>query len=257
MSAKHVATAAPLVAAVLVLLTSCTPDSRLASGECADMYGAEVCTWAVMEGETVVELGATVPLASIETAPADAEMVWPPQQVAAVRLPAEARESLGIDHLGINWEVHGHPPALFLTPHFDFYFFNATTQEVSAIDCSDLGKPERVPAGYTLPDIEIPEIGMLVGLCVPQMGMHAMLEEELSQTELFGASMLVGYYRGEALFFEPMLTRELLLQEAGFSLDVPAVENLPAEVRYPTQFRAEYDAENEAYRLIFTGFQSD
>ncbi len=98
---------------------------------------------------------------------------------------------------------------------------------------------------------------MLVGLCVPQMGMHAMLEEELSQTELFGASMLVGYYRGEALFFEPMLTRELLLQEAGFSLNVPAVENLPAEVRYPTQFRAEYDAENEAYRLIFTGFQSD
>ncbi len=86
MSAKHVATAAPLVAAVLVLLTSCTPDSRLASGECADMYGAEVCTWAVMEGETVVELGATVPLASIEAAPAEAEMVWPPAQEAAVRI---------------------------------------------------------------------------------------------------------------------------------------------------------------------------
>ena len=199
MSANHVAVASPLVAAVLVLLTSCTPDSRLASGECADMYGAAVCTWAVMEGETVVELGATVPLASIEAAPADAEMVWPPQQVAAVRLPAEARASVGVDHLGINWEVHGHPPALFLTPHFDFHFFNATTQEVSAIDCSDLGKPERVPAGYVLPDIDIPEIGMLVGLCVPQMGMHAPPEEDLSQTELFRGSMLVGYYRGEAL----------------------------------------------------------
>ena len=257
MSANRVATAAPLVAAVLVLLTSCAPDSRLASGECADMYGADVCTWALMEGETVVELGATVPLASIEAAPADAEMVWPPQQVAVVRLPAEARASVGVDHLGITWEVHGHPPALFLTPHFDFHFYNATTQEVRAIDCLDVQKPSGLPDGYVLPDIDIPEIGMLIGLCVPEMGMHAMPEAELEETELFGASMIMGYDGSEPLFFEPMLSRELLLQEAGFSLEVPAVDNLPAGVRYPTQFRAEYDAENGAYRFIFTGFPSD
>ncbi len=67
--------------------------------------------------------GATVPLASIEGAPADADMVFPPVLVAVVRLPEEVREVTGFDHLGINWEAHGHPPALFMAPQFDFHFY--------------------------------------------------------------------------------------------------------------------------------------
>ena len=37
-------------------------------------------------------------------------MVWPPQELASVAFPVRgARPQLGIDHLGINWEAHGHP----------------------------------------------------------------------------------------------------------------------------------------------------
>jgi hypothetical protein len=184
-------------------------------------------------------------------------MVWPPQQLAAIELPVEARTSLGIDHLGVNWEAHGHPPAPFMTPHFDFHFYNASQSEVRAIDCSDDTKPSKLPARHTLPDIDVPGLGVLVGLCVPEMGMHAMTEEELKATDPFEATIVMGYYGGDPIYFEPMISRERLLEKSDFGLPVPTIENLPAGVHYPSEFRAEYDAAQEHYRLVFTGFHSE
>ncbi|MFO7589036.1 MAG: hypothetical protein R6X22_13390 [Gemmatimonadota bacterium] len=62
--------------------------------------------------------------------------------------PAGARAALGMDHMGINWEPHGHPPSVFLTPHFDFHFYNIATDDVDAIDCSDASKPATLRAEY-------------------------------------------------------------------------------------------------------------
>src|SRR5678815_6100687 len=46
-----------------------------AKGACADIHKSQVCTWAKMQGENVLEVGATVPIGSIENAPADTTMV--------------------------------------------------------------------------------------------------------------------------------------------------------------------------------------
>lgn len=221
---------------------------------CGTVMGSEVCTWIEMDGDRPVELGASIPLGLIERVPADAEMVWPPRELAMVSLPAVAQNALGLDHLGINWEAHGHPPQTFLTQHFDFHFYNLTPDEVASIDCSDDAKPDRLPDGYALPDVEVPGLGTLVGLCVPAMGMHAMEAHEVHDTAPFQASMMLGYYDGEPIFFEPMVARDLLMQKKDFSLRMPALADLPAGVRYPTEFRAEYDRQNQAYRLLFTGF---
>ena len=257
MGSKH------LTIAVALALTLGTPaaavfeNPRSTSESCTTILESQVCTWVVMEGEAVVELGATIPMALIEAVPADAEMVWPPQQLAAVALPDEARSALGIDHMGVNWEAHGHPPTSFMAQHFDFHFYSITQEEVRAIDCSDESKPSKLPAGYALPDIEVPGMGVLVGLCVPRMGMHAMLEEEVAETDAFDASMMVGYYGGEPVFFEPMVSRDLLLGRSDFALAVPVIEDLPAGVHYPTEFRAEYEAAARQYRLVFRGFDSN
>lgn len=215
-----------------------------------------MCTWVLMEGGAAAELGATIPMDLIEGVPSDAEMVWPPEQMGTVPLPDEARRAFGIDHLGINWEAHGHPPASFLTPHFDFHFYTVTEGDVAAIDCTDASKPSQLPAGYALPDIDIPGMGVLVGLCVPRMGMHAMVEGEVEETAAFEASMMLGYYGGAPVFFEPMVSRERLLERSDFALPVPVIEDLPAGVRYPTKFRAEYEAGDDRYRLIMSGFGS-
>jgi hypothetical protein len=229
------------------------PESR--SESCAIVLDSEVCTWVLLAGGGVTELGATVPIALVEAVPGDAEMQWPPVPLVSVDIPVEARSELGLDHMEINWEAHGHPPASFLVQHFDFHFYSISRAEVAAIDCADSTKPTTLPAGYGLPDIEVPQMGTLVGLCVPDMGMHAMPEAEIDQTAPFDATMMLGYYAGAPIFFEPMVSRDQLLKRTGFDLPMPSVEGLPAGVRYPTTFRAEYDAETQAYRLIFGGFE--
>lgn len=257
MSSKHIAASVALVLLVVTLTTTAAQEPDSISRSCGTVLNSQVCTWVEMDGTAVVELGATIPLALIEAVPSDAEMTWPPEQLATVILPAEARTALGFDHLGINWEAHGHPPTPFLTPHFDFHFYNLTQAEVQAIDCSDQSKPASLPTGYVLPDIDIPGMGVLVGLCVPRMGMHAMAEEEIESTDPFDASLIVGYYGGEAIYIEPMVSRERLLERSSFELPVPTIENLPAGVHYPGKFRAEYDAAERQYRLVFTGFDTE
>jgi hypothetical protein len=220
------------------------------------VYGADVCTWAKVDGDRIVEFGATVPMAAIENAPLDLEMAWPPVLTAALVMPDVVRERMGVHHLKLYWEAHGHPPGPYLVPHFDFHFYTISQAETDAIDCASLNKPAELPAGYDLPDVEIPEVGTLIGLCVPQMGMHALLKAELESDEPFEGTMVVGYYEEEPIFFEPMITQELLLQRQTFPLDFPAYSGSGPGVVLPTRFEAVYDESASAYEFVFSGFPS-
>lgn len=239
----------------IVVLAGCARESapapRTALGECGDVFGGQVCTWGTVAGTDVVEFGATIPMATINGAPAEGEMVWPPQPIAVLRLPDEVRTATGFDHLSMNWEPHGHPPALFLTPHFDFHFFSQTPEAIAAIDCADLEKPAAAPAGYVLPDIDIPGMGTLIGLCVPLMGMHAMRTDQLEETDLFGGTMIVGYYDEALISVEPMISQAMLRQARSFTLDVPQVPDAGVVTEWPGGFQAVFDEATQAYRFVF------
>lgn len=241
----------PLSAMFLAVLAGCGGQHPVA-GACQTVFGGEVCTWGTLAGDRVVAFGATVPMATIENAPPGGEMVFPPRSLASIPLPAEVARVTGYDHLGVNWEPHGHPPALFLTPHFDFHFYTVDPARVAAIDCADQSKPAATPAGYALPDLEIPGMGTLVGLCVPGMGMHSMPAAEVAATEPFAGSLLVGYYQGSLLFLEPMLSEARLRERRSFSIPMPALPAADGRVRWPARFEAVYDSTARAYRLTFT-----
>ncbi len=102
--------------------------------------------------------------------------------------------------------------------------------------------------------MSIPQLGALIGLCVPKMGMHAVPGADLQAATLFQKTMLVGYYHGATIFLEPMITRATLLERRSFSLAIPDVPDRPANVRYPTRFRADFDSTAQAYRFVFTDF---
>jgi len=232
---------------------SVSQGTLITQGECRMVNGANVCVWAETGNDTLVSFGATVPIQSIENAPSDAPMVWPPVPAATIPLPDVARSGSGFDNLTVYWEPHGHPPGAFLAPHFDFHFNAISSADIAAIDCSDLSKPTRLSARYALPDVPVPNMGTLVGLCVPGMGMHSLPASELRSATTFQKTMVFGYYHARPIFLEPMLTRETLLKRRSFTLDVPHVPGQPIAVRAPTRFRADYDRGAQAYRFVFSG----
>lgn len=225
---------------------------RQTLGACEEVFGGEICTWSRERGNDLIEFGATVPLATVENAPLEGEMVFPPVTLARIPLPESVREQTGVNHLGINWETHGHPPGPFMTPHFDFHFYTVSSEQVDAIDCADTNKPAVLPETYVLPDMQMPDGTTLVGVCVPAMGMHALAEPELNATTLFEASMVVGYYARNLVFIEPMIARDKLLQRADFSLAVPITGEAKPGPAWPAGFNARFDEAGSAWQLVFT-----
>ena len=229
----------------------------LVSGPCGEVHGANVCSWAEVAGDRVLEFGLDIPMASIVNADHDAPFVWPPALAARVAMPDVVQQRLGVMDVTIFWEAHGHPPAPYLIPHFDYHFYVIPVSEVAAIDCADLSMPDAPPAGYALPDVDIPDVGRLIGLCVPEMGMHSLLESEMESDEPFDGTMVIGYYAGEPIFFEPMIPKDRFMGLESFSLDMPEVPGTRPGVVLPTRFEAVYDDAASAYRFVFSGFPTN
>jgi hypothetical protein len=258
----RVLTVSTMVLALAAGSSGCTKKGDAVvevKGACAAAFQGQVCTWAKMSGNTLLEAGAMVPLASIESAPAEMPMDWPPAALVSIDTPDAVRQQGGLTHLTMFWEAGGHPPGAFMTPHFDFHFYTIPPSERTAIDCKDLSKPAALPAAFALPDIPLPPemahmtgVSTLVGLCVPQMGMHGILTTEIERKDAFEGTMVIGYYKGKPIFIEPMVSKAMLMKRASFDLPIPAIPGLPAP--YPTRFHAEYDAAQQAYRFTFSAF---
>ena len=253
----------PSISAVLLALTAGarTGEKPLVqvAGPCATVFKAQVCTWAKTKGNNLVEAGAVVPLASIENAPADQPMVWPPAAAAVIDMPEPVAHQGGLTQLTMYWEAGGHPPAPFMTPHFDFHFYTVAASERAAMDCKDVSKPASLPAAYSLPDVPLPPemaqmtgVPALIGVCVPQMGMHALLQSEIERKDAFSGTMVIGYYKGKPIFIEPMLSKAMLMRKQSFDLPIPDVPGLAGP--HPTKFHAEYDATQQTYRFTFSAF---
>lgn len=252
---------APALLAIGFAAVSLTTAAAEVKGACADVNKAPVCTWAEMQGDTLLQVGLVLPIAAIENAPPPHAMAWPPVPIAVLDIPEQARKQSGLVHFTMYWEAGGHPPAAYMTPHFDFHFNTIAQAERTSIDCSDVSKPTALPANYALPDIELPPdmakmmgVPALVGLCVPQMGMHAVPAVDIASDKPFRGTMVIGYSRGKPIFLEPMITKAMLLERKSFDLAIPVI---PGSVGVrPTRFRSDYDAAKQEYRMMFSDFKS-
>lgn len=247
--------------ALAVALCACAKEEALVDvkGSCAEANTAQVCTYAKTKGATLVETGFVIPMSAIENAPKDAAMSWPPKADAVVDFPEAATKQGGVHQLTFYWEADGHPPGPFMTPHFDFHFTTVPASEVAAMDCKDVSKPSALPAGYALPDEPLPPdmakmtgVPTLVGICVPLMGMHAILTSEIERKDAFDGTMVIGYYKGKVVFIEPMIAKAMLMKQQSFDLPIPEMPGFTAT--HPTKFHAEWDAANKSYRFSMTGF---
>lgn len=241
------------IAAVLAFSGSAGAQSeQAAAGSCGSLFGTKVCTAYQMRAGKVISFSLRVPVAMIEHAPANVPMVWPPKADLNVHFAPVVEKQTGFRYANIYWNAHGHGPATYLVPHFDFHFYFVPERQVETINCKDTVKPRAVPVGYALPpDENVPQIGEVVGACVPNMGMHAAPDTDFNSKSPWKGSLLVGYYDGKPIFVEPMITTALLLQKHSFSLPVPPGIAPAAHVRYPRSFRAVYLAKAQAYDFTF------
>ena len=214
-------------------------------GATQTVSGAQVSSWARVDRNGVVqEVGVTLPLAVARNPPAS-HGSGPAGAHAVLPFPAAARNGTYFNHFELQWEPEGHPPALFSVPHFDLHFYAVSPDEVEAVTAQDpvAPAPERVPAGY-----------LYTGQSVPEMGVHAIPLALVNSGQPFTTAMIAGFYGGSMTFLEPMVTQEFLLQRQNVVMDVPRPAVLGRATRYPTRFRATYQASTDSYDLVFSDF---
>jgi len=111
-------------------------------------------------------------------------------------------------HLLINWNPNGHDPlAIYGVPHFDFHFYNISSNDRMMIGPNDSVQFANAPAAQYVPPMYLQGPGG-----VPMMGSHwvDLLSPEFSGSP-FTKTFIWGSYDGEFIFWEPMITRDYLL----------------------------------------------
>ncbi len=221
-------------------------DTRLVSGSTAWVDGRAVTAWARLDADDApVEAGVTFDFA-IASDPPDTLGDGPAGAIAVVEFPEAVQSRSVLNHFEMHWEEHGHTPQPFEVPHFDLHFYGIPSSQVMGIGPADTAAPapSRVPVGYFYggPDA-----------FVPQMGGHALNPADLQKP--FDAVLIVGYYEGKMIFLEPMVTRAYLQDKRDFSFDIPMPAEVGAQTLYPTRIDGNYDADADAYRLTFSGFE--
>lgn len=172
----------------------------------------------------------------------------------ALPLHQKAQELTPFDHIGINWNVHGHePPHVYDIPHFDFHFYQITLQEQLAIPPYPLASADfdNLPAPAYMPSMYL-----ATAEGVPQMGKHwvDLLSPELNGSP-FTYTMIYGSYAGRNTFVEPMITLETI--KSGMEYHIPYRQPelfSPNHKYYPSQYNIYMNTSTGKHYITLTDF---
>jgi hypothetical protein len=145
-------------------------------------------------------------------------------------------------HALLDWNPDGHEPAgVYTLPHFDFHFYMTSETERKAIPPYEVDNSGflNFPAPGYMPSV-LPGLYAPVPGGVPQMGTHWV---DVSTPELnggtFSQTFLYGSYNGNVTFYEPMITKSFLDNNASFQRDFPVPAKFKTAGYYPTKMRIE------------------
>ena len=171
-----------------------------------------------------------------------------------LRLPTAAAP---FDHVGFDWNPHGHEPeGLFTLPHFDVHFYMETEAERATWLPSDPqweAKVAQAPASKYVPAGYVPTPGG-----VPMMGAHWIdtADPTYAPGGSFGEVLLWGSYDGRVVFAEPMITKTFLEALPAHGDHIETLAQPQAWARsgyYPTRYSVRYDADQQEYVIALEG----
>lgn len=163
-------------------------------------------------------------------------------------LPAQGAVT-GFNHLEMDWNPNGHDPLpIYGLPHFDLHFYLVGMDELMKIvpgpDMTPVA-PQFVPKDYTS--------GVVA---VPNMGVH--WADPLSpefQGHTFTETFIYGFYKGNMLFVEPMITLAFLNTRPDITLDVKQPQQYQKHAWYPTKYRVAYEPLQHQYYISLEGLK--
>lgn len=257
MNHKKTAIACTLLATALF---GCEPEETNVVGSQADFNGTKVTTWATLDAKgTISKVGFTLPYAAVEHAHTGSDGTHAPE-IIVTDFPAQVASQTLLDHLEFDWMPDGHDPARYMAPHFDFHFYIVDKASVAAVDCKNPKQPDpaTVAEGWVPPvppDLADPTVA-----CIPHMGYHALPNTEFTSSGTmkdgtFDKVMIAGYYDGAFTFIEPMITKPVMEQKAGFTMAVPQPKMSGKNKLYPTTLDVTYDASASEYKFTLSGFK--
>lgn len=167
-------------------------------------------------------------------------------------MPEGAPET-GFDHVCLNWNPGGHPPAgVYSVPHLDVHFYligqhereQVTFQGAGAAEAAKQPTADLLPAGYVAPP----------DTAVERMGIHGLdpAGPEFNG-EPFTQTFVYGYYKGKLIFLEPMVATAFLQTNPDVTFKVARPQSYSYPAYYPSEYRVSHDAARKQYVIAIAG----
>jgi len=195
--------AAGLVAGLFIM--GCGSDgtapggNSIVNGDSGIMGESKIQTWAELDDAgAVIRVGVTAGASGIDN--------WTGEDHLVLAFPNAVQSQTFFNHMGFDFQDHGHGPPPYLFPHLDLHFYGVDVASVLEVDCVDDPLPEGLEAG------------------VPAMGVHAVdvRSPELQEDpEIFTRTLIIGYHNAEITFIKPMVTQAHLAERSEWTWDVP------------------------------------
>ena len=154
-----------------------------------------------------------------------------------LKIHQKALDVTPFEFIMVDWNPAGHePPFLYSAPQFEFHFYMIGMGEQSAI-VPGASMEKLPPPGY-MPATYFPTPGG-----VPRMGKHW---SDRNAPELngmpFSKTFIYGSYDGKVIFYEPMITRQLLLSGNSSVTPFGTPQHFsPNNTWYPSEYRIYHD----------------
>jgi len=181
-----------------------------------------------------------------------------PHEMSEFELPLPHKYKWNLppyEHVTLDWNPHGHDPeSIYSLPHFDVHFYFITSQVRNSITCmnEDEANCMQAPLASSLPANYAP-----TPAGVPKMGWHWV---DLLAPEFNGGTFthtyIYGFYKGEHIFLEPMVTLDYLRSRKSnhTAIRTPSQFSNPNGY-YPQSYKISYDKKNKLHKIILTDFK--
>jgi hypothetical protein len=161
-------------------------------------------------------------------------------------LPKQAKLTT-FDHIYLDWNPHGHEPdQLYGKPHFDFHFYTISQQERMAIPGLNPPAMDLTPDAKYISPMYLQTPGL-----VPAMGAHwvDLLSAEFQPGGEFSRTFIFGSYKGEFIFYEPMITLDYLLSKPNEKIAIRQPQAYQRSGYYPLNYVISYSQAPKEYTV--------